>query len=80
MNTEDKNDHALRLLSEDGASLYASPAAVLAQTELSSDEKIRILESWRFDEERIAVAQSEGMSGDPTRLREVLSALATLGR
>ncbi len=42
---------------------FGTPEAVLARDDLATAEKRRILERWRYDEERLAAASAEHMEG-----------------
>ena len=60
-------------------STYDEPADVLADDNLSSAEKRRILENWERDARELAVAEDENMAGgEPDRLGAVLEALSQL--
>ena len=59
---------------------YDTPADLLADEHLNTDEKIRLLESWRNDKRAFMRASGEGMQG-PSRseiLRMVENALLSL--
>lgn len=59
---------------------YDTPADLLADESLKTDEKIELLESWRDDKEAYMRASSEGMQG-PSRseaLRLIENALISL--
>ena len=61
---------------------FAKPADVLEHTDLTRDQKRRILESWITDADLLAVAEAENMGGaDAERplLREAKLALRQLG-
>lgn len=47
------------------AHYYAAPADVLADKDLTLQQKIRLLEEWRLDLKRTLAADSEGMSQGP---------------
>ena len=59
---------------------YALPGDILKATELSVDEKIEMLESWRDDKEAYMRASAEGMVGDDRSdlLLQIEKALAAL--
>lgn len=58
---------------------YGTPAALLADENLSDKEKVRLLEVWRDDEEALIRAASEGLNGgEDNALAEVLKALKKL--
>ena len=69
----------------DVSKIYAHPNEVVADSELSRTEKIKLLRQWEVDlkenmvatEENMAAETSEGNSAD--LLRDVRKALATLG-
>lgn len=59
---------------------YSTPADLLVDNSLSTDEKIELLESWRDDKEAYMRASGEGMQG-PSRseaLRLIENALISL--
>jgi len=65
----------------DPTRLYASPMDVVHDTELATDEKRRILESWKKDAELLSTAQDENMSGgERPQLQDVSLALGELDR
>ena len=54
---------------------FIEPAHVVADPDLSTREKIRVLNSLEQDARQMAVAAAEGMSGgEQTRLRDILQA------
>ncbi|HKU15784.1 MAG TPA: hypothetical protein VJQ52_15410 [Steroidobacteraceae bacterium] len=58
---------------------YARPMDVLQDEELDTDEKRRILESWKKDAELLSTAQAENMSGgERPQLQDVSLALTHL--
>ena len=60
---------------------FSRPAEVLDATDLSRDQKRRILQSWALDAELISEAESENMrgrAGDRSDLREAKLALLQL--
>jgi hypothetical protein len=61
---------------------YDTPNDVLLDENLSSEEKIEMLEHWREDKEALARASSEGMTGDDRAhvLKAIENALTSLGR
>ena len=64
---------------KDPAELYATPEALLSDPQRSRADKIELLERWRFDETRRAVAAAEGMpGGEPDLLQRIEAALRTL--
>ncbi len=65
----------------DPARHYAEPRDVLADAELSAEQKRRVLQSWILDAERLSEAEAENMPGDAnerTLLREARLALLEL--
>ena len=55
---------------------YGTPATLVADENLSNNEKIRLLEIWRDDEEALARAAAEGLNGgEDNNLANVLKAL-----
>ena len=61
---------------KDPADHFATPGDVETHADLSVDEKIKILESWKLDEEELQVATDENMGGaTPGRMPQVVSAL-----
>lgn len=60
---------------------FASPHEVLTFPGLSYKDRLRILESWKQDAQRLAESTSENMTGgEETNLREVSKTLITLKR
>ena len=58
---------------------YTSVWKVLEDEELSKDEKIAVLQSWKLDEEALSRATSENMGGgERPHIREADRALQTL--
>ncbi|HEV8333389.1 MAG TPA: hypothetical protein VGQ22_18335 [Steroidobacteraceae bacterium] len=58
---------------------YASPMDVVHDDELDTDEKRRILESWKKDAELLSTAQDENMAGgERSQLQDVSLALSEL--
>lgn len=58
---------------------FGHPADVLNEPTLSTDEKRRILESWKQDAQRLAESTAENMSGgEETDLRDVSKVLVEL--
>lgn len=63
----------------DPAAVYAAPADVLADPDLSDGEKTEILRKWVYDVSEESVAEEEGMPSHPgVTLSEVLQALHQL--
>ncbi len=60
---------------------YRKPIDVVKDDALDSDEKLRILESWKKDAELLSVAQDENMAGgERPQLQDVLLAIQELER
>lgn len=60
---------------------YGSPMDVVNDGELETDEKRRILESWKKDAELLSTAQDENMAGgERPQLQDVSLALGELER
>jgi hypothetical protein len=58
---------------------FGHPADVLHEPTLSRDEKRRILESWKFDAQRLAESTAENMTGgEESDLRDVSKVLVEL--
>lgn len=58
---------------------FDHPVDVLKEPTLSSDEKRRILESWKLDSQRLAESTAENMSGgEESDLRDVSKVLVQL--
>ena len=68
----------------DVARFFGHPAAVVASTEFSQDEKVALLKQWEVDLRLLMVAADENMAPGPgdrsgDQLRQVHAALAELG-
>ena len=64
----------------DPALVFKTPEEVLADSELSREQKIKILRRWEYDVRELQVAEEEGMEGpQPVTLDVVLRALRALG-
>lgn len=75
MSTEDKVEHAIC----DPTADYDTPMAVVEDAQLTAEQKLRILKSWRKDAELLATAQEENMTGgERPQLQDVSLALQTL--
>lgn len=62
------------------ASVFDSPEAVCASTELNQAQKAEILRQWEYDARELQVAAEENMGEGPGKLLdEVLAALQQLG-
>ncbi len=60
--------------------VFKTPEELLANNELSREQKIEILRRWEYDVRELQVAEEESMDGpQPVTLDVVLSALRTLG-
>jgi len=60
----------------DAAAHFESPMAVVQDSRLTSEQKVRILESWVRDAQLLSQAEAENMRGnEPPRLREAKLAL-----
>ena len=60
---------------------FDHPADVLNEPTLSTDEKRRILESWKLDAQRLAESTAENMSGgEESDLRDVSKVLVQLNQ
>lgn len=64
----------------DPALVFKTPEEVLADNELSREQRIKILRRWEYDVRELQVAEEEGMEGpQPLTLDVVLRALPALG-
>ncbi len=64
----------------DPTAVFPTPEAVVEHPHLTREEKVDILERWRYDACELEVAEEEGMGGGgPSMLDRVLKALAALG-
>ena len=60
--------------------VFKTPDDVLAEKDLSREQKIQILHRWEYDVRELQVAEEEGMEGpQPVSLDAVLRALRSLG-
>src|SRR3954453_10892262 len=65
----------------DPCAVFGEPKEVLADRDLSADQKHAILESWRQDAVRLSASESENMAGgEETMLQRVCDALRGLER
>jgi hypothetical protein len=65
----------------DPTRFYASPMDVVHDDELDTEQKRRILESWKRDAELLSTAQDENMAGgERPQLQDVSLALGELER
>ena len=63
----------------DPALVFKAPEEVVADNELSREQKIKILQRWEYDVRELQVAEEEGMEGpQPVTLDVVLRALRAL--
>jgi hypothetical protein len=63
----------------DPGSVFAGPEAVAESPDLTREEKVRVLRSWEYDAAELAVAEEEGMQGQPNNLlQRILLALTGL--
>ncbi len=69
----------LRKILFDPAAAYASPAEIVADQNLTKEDKIEILRRWEYDACEMSVAGDEGMAAvDGELLRQIISALTSL--
>ncbi len=69
----------LKAFIADAADHFATPDEVLSHAQLSDDEKRKILESWKVEEEELMTATEENMgSSDSNVLSQVNKALQKL--
>ncbi len=60
--------------------VFPTPDAVVEHSHLAREEKIDILQRWKYDACELEVAEEENMGGgEPSTLERVLKALAALG-
>ncbi|HKW13904.1 MAG TPA: hypothetical protein VJS69_05405 [Candidatus Krumholzibacteria bacterium] len=65
---------------DDPSSVFAAPADVVRNEDVSREQKIQILRRWEYEARTLEVAQDENMMGGVvSRLAEVLDALHSLG-
>jgi hypothetical protein len=63
----------------DPASVFATPAALLADPRLDREQKIDLLQRWQYDAREMSVAEEEGMgNGEPSLVGEISRALHSL--
>lgn len=61
------------------ASVFKSPFEIVESSELSNDQKIKILKSWRYDAKQMSVATEENMPGNNNELlSKIIAALKLL--
>lgn len=64
----------------DPSLVFKTPANVLADNDLTREQKIKILQKWEYDTRELQVAEEEGMEGpQAVTLDAVLRALRALG-
>jgi hypothetical protein len=64
----------------DPGSVFKTPQELLANNELSREQKIEILRRWEYDVRQLQVAEEESMEGpQPVTLEAVLRALRAIG-
>lgn len=68
----------------DPSGVFASPKDVLAENDLTRDQKIDILRRWGYDAKELAVAEEENMPASETNngsalYDEIIQALHALG-
>lgn len=74
-----KNEAEKEKAIDDPTRAFNSPREVV-ESELSREEKIKVLKSWELDARRLLESAEENMSGgEKDRLPEVLKALRQLG-
>lgn len=54
----------LQKILHDPSAAFADPCEVLCQGRLSRDDKVRVLEQWRYDQVRLQAANDENLVGD----------------
>ena len=60
--------------------VFKTPQELLANNELSREQKIEILRRWEYDVRQLQVAAEESMEGpQPVALEDVLQALRAIG-
>ena len=60
--------------------VFPTPDAVVEHPRLTREEKIDILQRWKYDACELEVAEEENMGGgEPSTLEQVLKALTALG-
>lgn len=68
---------------QDPADYFSSPAEVATVSSLSLEDKIRVLESWQLDVQRLLTSSAENMQGDEhdqvsAQLQEITNTLSDL--
>jgi len=73
------DDEQIKQLITNPAEHFSNPAEVLNNAQLSNEDKRRILESWKVDEQELAKATEENMGdSDSNQLDKVVAALKSL--
>ncbi len=54
----------LQKILHDPSAEFADPCEVLVARRLSADDKVRVLEQWRYDLVRLQAASDENLTGD----------------
>lgn len=63
----------------DPSAIFKHPSEVLADTDLSKQQKIKILEQWAYDAKEIETADSENMQGESaSMLHRIMECLQQL--
>lgn len=71
------NDLDLEQARRDPGAVFDSPEALRDRSDLSREQKLELLRRWAYDEQELAAAEDEGMSGgEPTRLGSIEAVLA----
>lgn len=71
----------LEKILHDPSAAFADPCEVLCQRRLTRDEKVRVLEQWRYDLVQLQVASDENLVGDgegAARIRKIDECLRQL--
>ena len=64
----------------DPAAVFKTPEELLANGDLTREQKIDVLRRWEYDLRELQVAEDEGMEGpQPVTLPAVLDALRAIG-
>lgn len=68
---------------QDPEDYFSSPAEVATVSSLSLEDKIRVLESWQLDAQRLLTSAAENMPGDEqeqiaVQLQEITNTLSDL--
>lgn len=79
---DDQHQQEFELAKIDPTQVFTRPEEVLARDDFTREEKITILQRWRYDALELEVAAEENMSGeDESRniLQRIITALMDLG-